>query len=91
MERNNDVPASTLLDNIIAQTFSRNTETGEREFVNGLGFTATLTEENAVRVSKINLLIEITKELLTLKEHAMWLEGILETMCDKKEEVQDCE
>ena len=54
-----------LMNMIIAKTFSRHSKMTEEEFLKDIGFAGSgKTEEQAVRIAVMNVLVETTKQLL---------------------------
>lgn len=69
-----------LMNAIIAETFSRHSKLTEEEFLESIGFKDSgKTEEEAIRIAKYNVILAITKEILSLKEKVQFLKGIMKT------------
>lgn len=58
-----------LMNFIIAKTFSRHAKMSEEEFLKDIGFDGSgKTEDEAVRIAFLNVLVETTKQLLQAKQ-----------------------
>lgn len=58
-----------LMSFIIAKTFSRHSSMSEEEFLKDIGFEGSgKTEDEAVRIAFLNVLVETTKQLLQAKQ-----------------------
>lgn len=61
--------ADNLMNFIIAKTFSRHSKMTEEEFLKDIGFDgAGKTEDEAVRIAFLNVLMETTKQLIQAKQ-----------------------
>lgn len=61
--------ASNLMDFIIAKTFSRHSKMSEEEFLKDIGFeNSGKTEDEAVRIAFLNILVETTKQFIQAKQ-----------------------
>ena len=80
--------ADNLMNCIIAKTFSRHSKLSEEEFLKEIGFeNSGKTEDEAVRIAFLNVLVEATKVLLQTKESCCQAKALLE-MCLKDENAQ---
>lgn len=70
---------SNLTRFIIAKTFARHANMTEEEFVKDIGF-ENVEEDKAVRVAKINLLVEIMGQLLGLKDSVKRTHAVLKSI-----------
>lgn len=58
-----------LMNFIIAKTFSRHSKMSEEEFLKDIGFDGSgKTEDEAVRIAFLNVLVETTKQLIQAKQ-----------------------
>jgi hypothetical protein len=58
-----------LLNTIIAETFSRHSKLTEEEFLENIGFKdSDKNEEEAIRIAKYNVLLQITKTILSIEQ-----------------------
>lgn len=75
------VKARTLLDCIIANTYARDNDKSEEEFLERIGYKDSgLTEEQAIIMSKINLYQEITNKIFAINEKIDAQKGIFELL-----------
>lgn len=82
--------ASKLLEFMFAKTYARHALLSEEEFLKAIGFDGTgKTEEEAIRISKINLMVDITKKIFSLKESMKFLEAIFKSKVITEEEKKD--
>ena len=76
-----DGTASNLLNYIIAKTFARHNKMTEEEFLKDIGFeNSGKTEEEAIRIAKFNLIVEIMNQLIQAKESVKLTTGLLKTI-----------
>lgn len=69
-----------LMNLIIAETFSRHSKLSDEEFLEAIGFKDSgKTEDEAIRISKYNLLLAITKKFLSIEEKMNFIYGIMKT------------
>ena len=79
-----------LMNLIVAETFSRHSKLNEEEFLEKIGFKdAEKTEDEAVRIAKFNLLIEITKKFLSIEEKVNFVTGIMKTYLLEEDLVEE--
>lgn len=58
-----------LMNFIIAKTFSRHSKMSEEDFLKDIGFDGSgKTEDEAVRIAFLNVLVETTKQLIQAKQ-----------------------
>lgn len=68
-QRAKDHEADNLLNYIIASTFARHSKMSEEEFLEDIGFNESgKTEDEAIRISIFNVLVETTKQLIMAKQ-----------------------
>lgn len=77
--------AEKLLNNLIASTLSRHCDLNSEEYLKEIGFgdIKDITESEAVRVAKYNTLLEITKQVLLIKDKLNELNDII-NICIKQ-------
>ena len=77
---------SNLMKFIIAKTFSRHTKMTEEEFLKDIGFeNSGKTEDEAVRIAFLNVLVETTKQLIEAKQSFKSATALLKTyLIDEK-------
>lgn len=69
-----------LMNLIIAKTFSRHAMMSEEEFLKDIGFeNSGKTEDEAVRIAFLNVLVETTKQLLQAKQSFKSATALLRT------------
>lgn len=69
-----------LMNFIIAKTFSRHAMMSEKEYLKDIGFeNSGKTEDEAVRIAFLNVLVETTKQLLQAKESFKAATALLKT------------
>lgn len=69
-----------LMNFIIAKTFSRHSKMSEEEFLKDIGFeNSGKTEEEAVRIAFLNVLVETTKQLIQAKQSFKTASALLKT------------
>lgn len=69
-----------LMSFIIAKTFSRHAKMTEEEFLKDIGFeNSGKTEDEAVRIAFLNVLVETTKQLLQAKQSFKSAVALLKT------------
>lgn len=69
-----------LMNFIIAKTFSRHAMMNEEEFLKDIGFeNSGKTEDEAVRIAFLNILVETTKQLLQAKQSLKTASALLKT------------
>lgn len=67
-----------LMNTIIAETFSRHSKLDESEFLEKIGFKDTgKTEDEAIRIAKYNVLVQITKTILSIEQKMNIINAIL--------------
>ena len=69
-----------LMNFIIAKTFSRHAKMTEEEFLADIGFAGSgKTEDEAVRIAFLNVLVETTKQLIQAKQSFKSAVALLKT------------
>lgn len=69
-----------LMNFIIAKTFSRHAKMNEEEFLKDIGFeNSGKTEDEAVRICFLNVLVETTKQLIQAKKSFKMATSLLKT------------
>lgn len=77
--------AANLLNMIIAKTYSRHSQMTEEEFLKDIGFeNSGKTEQEAIRVSIFNLMVEMTRAMFAVKEEFNMAKNILKVCLDDK-------
>lgn len=70
--------AEKLLNNLISSTLSRHCNLSSEEYLKEIGFeNVDIAEDEAVRIAKYNTLLEITKQLLLIKDKLKELSDIV--------------
>lgn len=70
----------SIMDSIIAQTFARHSKIEEKEYLEKIGFKdIEISEEKAVRSATFNVLVALTKEILSIENKINMANGILRT------------
>lgn len=85
-QRAEDREADNLLNYIIASTFARHSKMNEEEFLKDIGFEGSgKTEDEAIRISIFNVLVETTKQLLMAKNSLKMASSLIKTcLIDEK-------
>lgn len=79
--------ASKLMEFMFAKTYARHALLSDEEFLKAIGFAGTgKTEEEAIRISKINLMVDLTKRIFALKESVKYMEALLKSKLINEEE-----
>ena len=90
-QRAKDHEADNLLSYIIASTFARHAKMSEEEFLKDIGFEDSgKTEDEAIRISIFNVLVEATKELLMSKQSFKTTSELIK-LCLNDEEIVENE
>ena len=72
--------ANSIMNLIIAKTFARHSKMSEEEYLKEIGFEGSgKTEDEAIRISFLNLLVETTNQLLRAKETFKISSALLKT------------
>ena len=70
----------SVMDSIIAQTFARHSKLDEKEYLEKIGFKdVEISEDKAVRSATFNVLVALTKEILSVENKINMANGILRT------------
>lgn len=89
MEKENDTSkyfGNNLMNLIIAETFARHSKLTEEEYLKRLGLDKSgKPEEDALRIAKFNVMIEITRTIFELKEKLRLANQVLKTMVLEEE------
>lgn len=84
MEENKEtqkISANSLLDQIIAKTYTRHAKLSEQEFLEKLGLNKTdKTEKEVMDIAMFNCLITLTKQILDIKTDAEIIRKIINTI-----------
>ena len=76
-----------LLDFIIAKTFARHAEMSEEEFLKDIGYeNAGKTEDEAIFISIMNLLIETTSQMISAKNTLKMIQSALKLYLEDEKE-----
>lgn len=79
-----------MLDLIIAKTYSRHNDLSESEFLEAIGFKDSgKTEEEAVRIAMMNVIVAMTKVLIECKGTLNITNGFLKSMLNEDVSVKD--
>lgn len=79
-----------LMNFIIAKTFSRHALMSEKEFLKDIGFeNSGKSEDEAVRIAFLNVLVETTKQLIQAKQSFKMASALLKTYLVDETVVED--
>lgn len=71
---------NSLMNMIIAKTYSRHAKLTEEEFLKAIGFeNSGKTEDEAVRIAVLNVLVEATNQFLRAKESLKTAHALMKT------------
>lgn len=81
---------------IIASTYARHSKLTEDEFLEAIGYSGSgKTEEEAIRISIVNLLVEMTKVLIMTRQEMDGIKSVVEVSLsatdDEKEKISETE
>ena len=77
--------ASQLMNLIIAKTYARHQGMTEEEFLKNIGFeNSGKTEDEAIRIAILNLLVETTRVLFSIKQEFQMAKNMLDLCLNDK-------